>query len=253
MNARTGRHLFASLLILALTAGCAGLGRAPLPTQPPGVVETIIAATFAAAEARTQASFPTETETPLPSPTISDTPGATATPSITMTPSKTLTPTITTTPVWVLPTWTTFPTMTKMGIQTVRPSTGGGSTTTTNTKVPAPTPNPYKCTPMSQQPSNNVEIKAGTAFDVIWTVKNTGSAEWELHSVDLLYASGTNMEKIAETIIDIPITILVGETLAWDLDMIAPAAPGLYTTNWTMNIGRYNKFCPLSLTIKVIP
>jgi len=244
MNARTGRRLWLTLLILVLTAGCAGLGPQPLPTQPPGIVETIIAATFSVAQAQTQAAMPantqpaipTDTQTPLPTPTITDTP---------FTPTVTLTPT----PWWYYASPTPFATMTQMR----RPATGGGSTGggSYTTKAPAPTPVQLKCYFISQNPLNNTTLKPGQDFDAIWRVENNGKIAWTYTDTDLIYVSGQKMQKFYD-IIDIPHTVKVGEQLEWVVDMTAPAAAGTYTTNWKMTLGIYS-FCPVSLTIRVVP
>jgi hypothetical protein len=86
-------------------------------------------------------------------------------------------------------------------------------------------------------------------FDVVWTVKNTGSKDWETNLLDYKYWSGTKMHNYAD-VYDLPSVVDEGDSITLRVDMTAPSTPGTYTTTWALADG--NKvYCYLPLTITV--
>ncbi|NOY99088.1 MAG: hypothetical protein GXP40_07785 [Chloroflexi bacterium] len=122
----TKRKYIVVYLLLAVTSMSAC--GPTVPTPIPGIVDTIVAATYAAASTQTAAALPTATATPLATPTPKNTPTNTPTPTATFlfvftpTNTATLTPTLTPTrePLTEWPDWKTG---------TVVKVTGGGGGT----------------------------------------------------------------------------------------------------------------------------
>jgi hypothetical protein len=206
---------FLGVLVIALTLACAPTLplTAPLPTQGPGSVETIIAATANAAASQTAVFLPSATPTASETPTPSRTPTETPTPTVTV--------------IFRLPTFTFTPEPTSI----IEFSSGED----------------YDCDLTSQSPANGTIMSPNLDFDAKWTVKNTGDKAWDRNSVDYIYVSGDKMHK--QKAYDLSITVATGDGVTLTVDMVAPGAAGTYTTKWGLRKG--SVFCTFSLTIEV--
>jgi hypothetical protein len=213
------------LVALAVTLACVPTLPvvAPLPTQPVGAVETMIAGTYAAASTGTALQI-TPTSTPFDTPTPSKTP--------------TITPTGTATTIFHYYTPTPLP---------ISGGGGGGKA-----------PPSYACKLLSITPPHASVYPPGMAFVAIWEIKNTGDTFWDQNSVDYLYRGGAFLSDPAKQVNlndpydthDLPGHVLEGKSVELTVDMIAPATPGMYTTTWSLHVGdKY--FCTVKLTIVV--
>ncbi len=109
-----------------------------------------------------------------------------------------------------------------------------------------PVPSVGSCTVTSNVPGS---ISKGGEFDAKWTVKNTGSKNWDLSSVDYAFISGTEMHKRASRY-DLPKTVKPGESITIVVDMVAPKYSGYYSTTWGIVSGSTN-LCSLPMQIYV--
>lgn len=220
------------LITLLVTLACVPIlpAVAPLPTQPVGAVDTIVAATYGAARSATAlvrsqyTSTPTLPPTFTPSHTPSITPSATAT-FILSFPIRTNTPT-------PKKTSTPKPTSASGG----GGGGGGGSTDS------------YVCRVIGVSPPLGAVKAPGALFTATWRVKNVGNVRWDHNSVDYLFRSGAHLH--LQAIYDLPVDVPVNDVVDLQVAMQAPAAPGTYTTLWIMHVGQ-TYFCSLKVTIKV--
>lgn len=103
------------------------------------------------------------------------------------------------------------------------------------------------CQVTSVVPTSSVGTRAD--LDVVWTVKNTSSKNWEASSVDYKYVSGSKIQKRGDAF-DLPATVKPGESIRIVLDVTAPTTAGNYSTNWAIMQGN-TSLCNLSYTLKV--
>lgn len=103
------------------------------------------------------------------------------------------------------------------------------------------------CQLVSAAPSGSVSPSSD--FDVVWTVKNTSSKNWEASSVDYKYVSGAKLHKHGDRY-DLPATVKPGETVRIIVDVKAPATAGSYSTNWAL-VDSSTTLCNLSYTLVV--
>ncbi|MEW5827354.1 MAG: NBR1-Ig-like domain-containing protein [Chloroflexota bacterium] len=212
---RTPPSLLAFVLIAILLAGCAPAAQPTTdPSQVRDMVSTSVAQTLAAGQTAQAAQA---SNTPLPTNTTEPTP----------TPLPTNTPAIPT--LVVVPTATNTPFV----------PAGGG---------PAPTPSPYQCQWVKQKPADWTVFKPGVDFDMVWTVKNTGTKNWEPTDIDLMYLRGQKMQTFFD-LIDLPALVKPGQTIDLLVDMIAPKQPGHYSATWTLKGA--HEFCTLTISITV--
>lgn len=236
MNARKRVAYF--WLIVTLTALSCDVStfvpQQSIPTSEPGLIDTIVVQTAAAASTQTAALIP---------PTL--------TPSMTRLPTKTPTITPTDTPTFIFKLKTpTKPPSTRTPTPTKKSSGGGGgggggggsggggggSTAT------------WSCQLTSQSPTNSTHFAPSTPFSMNWTVKNTSSETWLATSVDVTFLSGTNLA--SGTLFDTTSNTSVGSSYVVTLSMQSPAGSGTYTSNWSLLVGK-TLFCPMSITINV--
>jgi hypothetical protein len=220
---------FLSLLLLAslLFAGCTPFSPAPLPTQPPGIIDTIIAATYSAIQAQTP--LPTATETPTPTLTPTRTP-----------PPPTITPTPTPTFIFILATATPFPTLTPLPTFSSGGggSSGGGSSSGSSK---------YSCHFVSQIPENGTRMGSRNDFDWEITLINTGERKWPVED-KYMYVRGDKFHRYSEY--NFPEEVVSGQEITLIVDMEAPKEPGSYLTTWALNVNG-ETFCYFSLQIIV--
>jgi polar amino acid transport system substrate-binding protein len=120
--------------------------------------------------------------------------------------------------------------------------------TTENPVAVAPTrlPSGNTCEVTITSPTNFVKVNS--AFDAIWSVKNTSGTNWNADSVDYMYISGTEMHE--KSVYDFTQTVNNGASGKIIVDMVSPGAPGQYTTNWAIVSGN-TTLCSMSVTVSV--
>ena len=205
---------FLVLVISFLVSSCGSIGGAPQADAPN--IETIVAATYAAISAETQAAEALFTATP------ENTPIATNTPL-----PPTITPTFT--PTFVISTATLIP---------------------TNTSIVTSTPDlppDFKCEYLKSTPENGSTMGPKNGFD--WTPKvgNRGTEDWQASEIEFVYVSGDKFHQAKKYNLwkDVP----VGKNIELGVDMISPKESGTYTTTWALK--RNNRyFC--QITFKII-
>jgi hypothetical protein len=190
-------------------------------TSVPGMFETIVAASAAAAQSQTATVIP-------PTPTPSWTPLPTHTPSLT----PTLTP--------------TFHFSLGASRTPTRPPTSVSPATATHTASESDAP--AGCVLLSQSPEDGSHFDPKKNFAASWKVKNTGASTWDTDSVDFVYDSGAKMHK--KQLYDLPTAIPVGQYVTLNVTMLAPKSDGTYTTVWSLRRGT-TYFCHVDLTIRV--
>jgi hypothetical protein len=206
------------IAVAVLSFACAPLSVAGLPTQAPGIVDTIVAQTATAAAVQTASVPPTATSTSTFTPTLSKTP--------------TVTPTLTSTYIYIV-------TRTATASRTPTSTTSAGGSTSSET---------YHCQLVSQTPANGSTMKPNTDFDWNWKVKNDGTKKWSASSVDYAYVSGDKFHK--QNAYDLPEDVSSGESVQLTVDMKAPKNEGTYITTWGLKVGK-TTFCLLSFNIVV--
>jgi hypothetical protein len=219
------KRILSLLVTLAITLACVPAlpAVAPLPTQPVGAVDTMIAGTYAAASTGTAINT-------TPTPTLSDT----------LTPSRT--PTIT-------PTGTAtiiFKTPTLFSVGGGGGSSGGGSSSGGSSGGGGSTTPTYACKLVKTIPAYGAHLPRNKNFNTTWRVANTGDIVWDHNSVDYLYLSGTPMHK--QSLYDIPISVGPKRQVDLTVRMQVPSKKGTYVTTWTMKVGS-DTFCTLEQMI----
>ncbi len=216
----TQRSIFAIALVALLLAGCGPAVAQPTtdPNQVRDIISTSVAQTL---EAGQTAQAAQASNTPLPTNT-----------------TEPLIPTALPTHTPVIPTLVVVPTATNTPFV---PAGGGGG-------GPAPTPSPYQCQWVKQKPADWTVLKPGVDFDMVWTVKNTGTKNWEPTDIDLMYLRGQKMQAYFD-LIDLPALVKPGQTIDLIVDMFAPKTPGNYSATWTLRGA--HEFCTLTISITV--
>lgn len=194
-----------------LIFACAPLFVPAVPTMDPNAIGTAIAGTAAAAGTLTALLTP-----PTWTPTV----------TLVAAGTPTSTPTATETFVFLLSSPTPIPSMT--------PSE-------------QPTQN-YACKVTAQTPSNGAVFSRRAAFNVQWTVVNTGFKTWGVNDTDYIYASGAKLHD--KNGYDLNFTVEPGDTINLSVAMEAPSQKGEYTTTWSIRVTTV-KFCSMRLTISV--
>lgn len=219
------KRIVSLLVTLVITLACVPAlpAVAPLPTQPVGAVETMIAGTYAAASTST-AMYTT------PTPTLSDT----------LTPSRTPTITPTGTATIIFKT----PTLFSVGGGSGGGSSGGGSGGSSNgggSTTPV-----YSCKLIKTLPAYGAHLKRNRSFVTTWRVANTGNIVWDHNSVDYMYVSGVPLH--TQSLYDIPFNVGPNRQVDLTVNMKVPSKKGTYVTTWTMKVGS-ETFCTLEQMI----
>ena len=107
----------------------------------------------------------------------------------------------------------------------------------------------YACTLIKQSPKDYTKMKTRQAFDMQWTVRNTGKRIWHANTTVFKYVYGPKMQTHGN-VYDIPDDVGKGEKINLVVDMIAPKTQGIYSITWALNTGNQT-FCRLTLTIGV--
>ncbi|PKN82717.1 MAG: hypothetical protein CVU46_17890 [Chloroflexi bacterium HGW-Chloroflexi-8] len=121
------------------------------------------------------------------------------------------------------------------------------SETPTGTSTPAPSTLACSLTSVTVTAPN--PMSARYDFDAVWTIKNTGSKDWETNLLDYKYWSGTKMNNYAD-LYDLPTRVAKGESITLRVDMTAPSSAGTYTSTWALVDGN-TVYCYLPVTITV--
>ena len=208
-------QLVSALLVITLLAACAPGEPAPSPEEIEAAINTAVAQTMEAEQqiadsvAMTVAARETEAAAALPTTTVPPT-------ALPPTPLPTLTS--------VLPTATSF-------VTSPSSSGSGGSSGGTTTYA-------YSCDPdIRKRPFDNTEFKPGDSFDVLFTIKNTGTSTWEAGK-DLVLLGNPGSTLIAP-----PGTIQLPKMEPGDLfsvgpfDAIAPDDSGHYVIDFKLEGG----------------
>lgn len=125
------------------------------------------------------------------------------------------------------------------------PTVSGPTTTPFVTLAPTPRGPGYACDPdIGKRPRDNTEYHPNDAFDVRWTILNTGSRLWNA-GLNLAYVSGPQMT--SQTSVELP-EIQPKQSFSVSLDARAPAEPGSYVMTWKLEGG----FCLPYVAITVV-
>ena len=151
----------------------------------------------------------------------------------------------------VTPTATEAPTQTPVPTSTPLPTAVPTATYIPWTATPLYTATPVEnsCSITEVSPSSSTTLAKKADFDGKWVVKNTGSRTWEHESVDIVYKSGTKMQKLTD-VEDLAADVTSGSSLTVIVDMTAPADAGEYSTSWAIVRGSVT-ICTLDLTVTV--
>lgn len=101
-----------------------------------------------------------------------------------------------------------------------------------------------------QTPEDGTHMKAGTDFDIIWYLKNTGTTTWT-KDYSLRYFSNTDFSKSGKERWRLSKPVAPGETGALTMDAIAPDKPGTYTMAVVLGNDADENFMIVDLTIIV--
>ena len=232
MNRRSVRRISLCLVVGLVILGCASpvLVTPPPPATPlSGSVETIIVQTAAFAQTQTASVLP-----------------PTATATLTSAPTKTATITSTPTPtvLFLFLTETTPP----EDLIDDEEENGGEEEDGDGYEKPVVV-REWACRVLSQSPAKGVVITGETTFRATWTVENTGTKTWPKKGVDIVYHSGAHLEE-GRTYYDIPATVGPGGKVTITISMIAPKRPKVYSTRWSLRVGRTD-FCLVRFIVEV--
>ena len=129
---------------------------------------------------------------------------------------------------------------------TTSPSATVAVPSTTPFVVVPPTPRgpAYACDPdIGKRPRDNTEYHPNDAFDVKWTILNTGSKVWNA-GINLTYVSGPQMT--SRTSIELP-EVQPKKSFSVSLDAHAPAEPGSYVMTWKLQGGFCNPYVAITV------
>jgi hypothetical protein len=157
-------------------------------------------------------------------------------------------PTTTPTPRRLPPTWTPTSRPTDAATPTKKP-TSTAMPTYTPFVLPSPTtmkqtllptnsrlPMEGKCKVVSQEPADGTSFKGGTTFTTKWTLMNTSETNWGTDGIDVRFKAGEAMHT-GKDVIDLPRTIVPGNTFDVTITMVAPEKSGYHITYWILAEG----------------
>lgn len=198
------RILFSATTILFLLAACAP---APAPTQDPAEIQRqvaeSVALTVAAQNAQTEAAQP-------------------VVPEATNTPLPTQTEAVPASPTPLLPTATPFVIVPPTSTVSSSSSSGGGGRVVVKPD--------YACEAINREPRDNTKFRAGYAFNIQWTVVNTGTKTMR-QGLDLKYFSGPQLT--STTLIELP-ELAPGDRYQVTMGAVAPSTYGFYVMTWVV-------------------
>jgi len=139
-------------------------------------------------------------------------------------------------------------------------SGSSGSSNSSGKKSPTGTPIVYGCEFVTQTPLDGPQV-TGANYDVVWTVRNVGSAVWNTWDYYLKWMGGDDIAY--EHIYKLPHQVDPGETVELRVDIKLPTTPRLkddglaYTTWWSIVNDNGEAFCNvdhyISLTFTPTP
>jgi hypothetical protein len=162
-------------------------------------------------------------------------------------PTNTLAPTAT-----AAPTATQAPTSAPAtAAPTAAPTTAPSATAGVKLWTLTPTLSTYNCVVLSATPLKSAVLAPYQDFDGVWTLLNSGSEMWNNADLDIIYRSGTRMQKKADVNeVSFTTNVLHNEQYTVIVDMRAPAEAGVYTTTWAIVRGSRD-VCTLNVTVTV--
>jgi len=122
-------------------------------------------------------------------------------------------------------------------------SGGGGSKLATSTPtVPPWSSDDYRCEFVDQYPYDQAQ-KAGTEYDIVWTMRNIGDRTWYPNLMEVVRLSGKEIAPYA--MYPLPKTVKPGETVEIRVDIQLPFSPQDYmlTTEWGIKNDQGTVFC----------
>jgi hypothetical protein len=209
----------ASILVLvAVLLSACGIGQPQAtPTPDPKIAQATMAAMSQQIAATVQAQLNNFQATLAAAPT--------ATPAATYTPYPTYTPMVTGT----------------AGVVVYNPPTSLGTPAagitpyTGDTLTPSPVQD-YACTFVSADKLNHhASYAAGTSYSITYTIRNSGTKDWNSSEVDVVYDSGQTMQT-SPSVLDLPKTVKSGDTFSITLSYKAPGASGYYINIYGLRV-----------------
>lgn len=205
MTSRTKKILGVALSALFILSACLPQGQPPAPTanatELANQVAEAVALTLAVAQAQTEAAQPAATNTTLPTQTEAVPPS----------------------PIPVIPSATPLILVQPTSTRVVSGGGGGGGSVA---------PLPYDCTVFSNEPRDLTVFKKNKEFDIVWTIKNTGTKTIPAN-FDIKYFSGTKlMEDPNYTVREFGKDLKPGESIKIVIDAIAPVEKGKHVMTW---------------------
>lgn len=151
-------------------------------------------------------------------------------------------------PPTLTPTLTPFPTQTPADTPSATPTfvfllpTLSPVATSTN-------PNPgFACDLVKQSPNDEAALNPNQNFTLTWKIQNSGSKAWDQNDVTLNYIGGDKFSYT--TLVNLPNTVPINDTVSLSVGMTAPGHSGKYTTDWGLDANN-QAFCTLFLKITV--
>ena len=120
----------------------------------------------------------------------------------------------------------------------------------TMTAVPTKAPDPcLYATYVTETIADNTEMSPGESFTKTWTMKNTGTCDWN-KDYKIVFKSGNKMsgpdkQSFGEEIDP-------GETIKISLDLVAPSDDGTYKGYWWFETNKGVKFGENGVSVKIV-
>ncbi len=102
---------------------------------------------------------------------------------------------------------------------------------------------------VANQPPDGATVLTGAKFDVVWTVRNSGTTTWNT-KYKLVYFSGAKFHE--KSSYGFREEVKPGNTTNLVIDAIAPSNPGDYETWWKLQNDQGQNFGDVTLLIKVV-
>jgi hypothetical protein len=99
-----------------------------------------------------------------------------------------------------------------------------------------------------QSPSNSASFFPEDEVTIGWNVKNTGTAPWDVGSVEFMYIGG--LKPHDDERMQLQTSVAPGEDIVLSAHMIAPRNSTRYTTRWSLRQGD-TFFCSLMASFYV--
>ena len=129
-----------------------------------------------------------------------------------------------------------------LAIPTLMPTLAVPTSAPVPTKTAVPTEVPVPClyaALVSETIPDNTKLSAGESFTKSWTLKNTGTCDWNTE-YRISFKSGNQMGAV--DYVKISTETDYGETIKIKVDMTAPSKAGTYKGIWQMETNKGVKF-----------